>query len=60
MSALQEHSVRCIMDKIIKRCPECNHYSNAHHKNRKGRIEDGYCNQYRCICNTSKEEILSK
>ena len=60
MPALHEHSVRLTMDKIIKRCPECNHYSNAHHKNRKGRIEDGYCNFYNCICNIPKEEILKK
>jgi hypothetical protein len=58
MSALQEYSVRLIMDKIIKRCPECKHYSNAHHKNIKGRIKDGYCNWYDCICNTPKEKIL--
>jgi hypothetical protein len=58
MPALQKHSVRLIMDKIIKRCPECKHYSNAHYKNRKGRIQDGYCNQLYCICNTPKEKIL--
>ena len=60
MSALQKHSVRLTMDKIIKRCPECKHYSNSHISIRKGRgrMDSGYCNQLYCICNTTKEEIL--
>jgi hypothetical protein len=59
MPALQKYSVRLTMDKIIKRCHECNHKSNSHNKRKGRRIKgDGYCNQYGCICNTSKEEIL--